>query len=578
MKKRGLALGLVLALSLCLGALGAEGQRFADVPGSHWAYGAIQGLVERKAINGYPDENFYPERTVSREEFAKIMVAAAGITPKPVERATYEDVPLGYWAVGYIEAARPYMTAYQKQGKLWFYPTSGALREDIAVAVIALRGFDTAKADLSLLEAMFTDLESISPAARPYVALAVELGIITGYTDRTFRGQGTITRAEAAAILWRAFQQGSGDKVIPGEILPSATPEPTPSVTPAPTPTPTPVPTPEPPPEPTPVPEATIDKCVFISAVDKGTDQIRGIFIDGTTKIISVDGKGMELREGDLIFCQEGRDGTYEVFGMGQTITARYDPWTGTFGGMKVAKDCVLFAEVTAASTGDVNARYVVYSIREMEDIPAQRAVFAQDEAGQVVAVYMDLDRAPGEIRDTMYGFVTSKPEFVKLEDKTYATYTVWIEDGEIDVLEEDGRGTVAKKGEVISFDYMGDGTINNVTRISKDDLTNAYALVGLSGDNIRLIDSKGTESSVVKIDTNTVILYVNTKDDTGVEGGQLEIAVEYKDGQYLLNMWVVARPGAETKADLIVIDVLDDIDNYDNDRNGITERPAWRQ
>ena len=47
MKKRGLALGLVLALSLCLGALGAEGQRFADVPGSHWAYGAIQGLVER---------------------------------------------------------------------------------------------------------------------------------------------------------------------------------------------------------------------------------------------------------------------------------------------------------------------------------------------------------------------------------------------------------------------------------------------------------------------------------------------------------------------------------------------------
>lgn len=265
MKKKLLSLTLTLSLLAVLGlstlAVGAPTQTFSDVPQSHWAFDSIEALVARKAINGYPDGNFYPEKTVSREEFAKIMVVAAGLTAVPASVSTYADVSLTYWASPYIETARPYMTAYQNQGQLWFYPTTGALREDIAVAVVKLKGFDTQTADLSILSTMFSDLASISEVAQPYVALAVEHGIITGYTDGTFRGQGTITRAEAAAILWRAFQQGSGSKVIPDDILPtptpSVTPVPTATVTPTPTPTPTPAPTPTPTPAPTSTPIPT---------------------------------------------------------------------------------------------------------------------------------------------------------------------------------------------------------------------------------------------------------------------------------------------------------------------------------
>ena len=45
-----------------------------------------------------------------------------------------------------------------------------------------------------------------------YVAIAVEKGLITGFEDGTFRGQATLTRAEAATLLWRAFQFGSDNK------------------------------------------------------------------------------------------------------------------------------------------------------------------------------------------------------------------------------------------------------------------------------------------------------------------------------------------------------------------------------
>lgn len=209
-------------------------QTFSDVPTNHWAFKFIAELVERKAINGYPDGKFYPDNIVTRQEFAKIMVVAAGLTPNPVQTSSYADVPANNWASSFIEAASGYMTAYRNSttGVMTYKPTAGALREDIAVAVVKLRGYDTRIADLSLLNTMFSDVGAISTAAQPYVALAIENEIISGYTDGTFRGQNTITRAEAAAILWRAFQYGNDEKVIGDDTVtlkPTASPKASPS-------------------------------------------------------------------------------------------------------------------------------------------------------------------------------------------------------------------------------------------------------------------------------------------------------------------------------------------------------------
>lgn len=211
-------------------------QTFSDIPLTHWAFQYIAELVERKAISGYPDGKFYPDNTVTRQEFAKIMVVAAGLTPAPVKTASYADVPTTHWASQFVEAASSYMTAYRNYatGEVNFKPTAGALREDIAVAVVKLRGYDTRLADLSLLDTMFSDVEAISAAARPYVALAVENGIISGYSDGTFRAQNTIARSEAAAILWRAFQYGSDEKVV-GDGTAAGTGAPNPTASPKPT-------------------------------------------------------------------------------------------------------------------------------------------------------------------------------------------------------------------------------------------------------------------------------------------------------------------------------------------------------
>jgi hypothetical protein len=187
---------------------------FTDIGSNYWASGAIEALSARKVISGYPDGKYRPEKIVTRAEFAKIMTLAAGLTAKKTAKVSFADIDAEDWHAPYIEAAKGYLSGYRlPNGSMIFDPNAPALREDIAVAIVKLKGYNkTRLADLSVIEAMFTDYDSISDYAKDYVALAVENKLISGFPDDTFRAQKPITRAEAAAILFRAYQYGSDNK------------------------------------------------------------------------------------------------------------------------------------------------------------------------------------------------------------------------------------------------------------------------------------------------------------------------------------------------------------------------------
>lgn len=193
-------------------------QTFNDVPKSHWGFSYIGAMVQRGVLDGYPDGNFYPDNTVTRAEFAKIMMCAA---KRPVYWPSYkyfQDVETDAWYAPYVHSAYPFLSGYvYGEDNRYYMPDEPALREDIAVALVKLKGYDTAGADTSILTTMFTDVSSISLDARKYVAVAVDRGLVSGYDDKTFRGQASITRAEAAAMLWRAYQYGNDNKVFDDE-------------------------------------------------------------------------------------------------------------------------------------------------------------------------------------------------------------------------------------------------------------------------------------------------------------------------------------------------------------------------
>ena len=190
-------------------------QKFSDVTTEHWAFEYIMEMAERGVINGFPDNTFKPESQVLRAEFAKIMVCAAGVRLVDNSNTSFTDVFADDWFAPYVETAKDYLTGYASSNGMTYKPTAAALREDIAVAMVKIKGYDVSNADLSVLD-RFTDDYSISVNLRPYIAVAVERGLITGYEDSTFRGQATITRAEAAALIWRAYQYGDDNKVAGG--------------------------------------------------------------------------------------------------------------------------------------------------------------------------------------------------------------------------------------------------------------------------------------------------------------------------------------------------------------------------
>ncbi|MFQ6098623.1 MAG: S-layer homology domain-containing protein [Armatimonadota bacterium] len=83
MRRIAAVLGLLLAVALATPAFAADVTR--DVPFDHWAYDAVQKLVDAGVIVGYPDETFRGDRAMTRYEFAMAVARLMDKIPDPEE-------------------------------------------------------------------------------------------------------------------------------------------------------------------------------------------------------------------------------------------------------------------------------------------------------------------------------------------------------------------------------------------------------------------------------------------------------------------------------------------------------------
>jgi hypothetical protein len=179
---------------------------FSDVDTSHWAYSAISWMVDQKVLAGYPDGTFKPGNIINRGEFAKIMVLTLELPLREPENSTFKDIAKSDWEYKYVETAKYYLTGFRTSGGDYFRPKNEAVREDMAVALVKALKFSNETPDESILD-IFNDSDTISPALRKYVAIAVNHNIMKGNpvensTLKAFRPQNPLTRAEAAVLLY----------------------------------------------------------------------------------------------------------------------------------------------------------------------------------------------------------------------------------------------------------------------------------------------------------------------------------------------------------------------------------------
>lgn len=181
---------------------------FKDVKKDHWAYDNIMWMFEKNIINGVGNNCFNPEGTVTRAEFAKMMVNTLNLEKYSPETPSFLDVKKKNWEYPYVEGAKTYLTGFRASNGDYFKPSQTAVREDMAVALVKALGYQNEAADESILNT-FTDAGQISPNLRKYVALSVKYGLILGDTKNgqsVFDPQGNLTRAQAATLLYRAFK------------------------------------------------------------------------------------------------------------------------------------------------------------------------------------------------------------------------------------------------------------------------------------------------------------------------------------------------------------------------------------
>ena len=185
-----------------------NGNVFADVFPQDWYYHAIDELATLKLMYGFGDDMFAPNTDTSRAMLVAMLYRSSGETLETgwARTNTFSDVEDGMWYSEAIEwAYRNKIVNGYADGK--FYHEKTITRQEMAKVFAdfaAYLGYEL-NADLEIL-AKFKDETMIQEWAKESVAKAVNAGLMFGENNGTFHPEKGAQRAEAGAVLVRILE------------------------------------------------------------------------------------------------------------------------------------------------------------------------------------------------------------------------------------------------------------------------------------------------------------------------------------------------------------------------------------
>lgn len=180
-------------------------ERFLDLDG-HWGRGQILTLAEAGLVNGMDAHHFEPDRKVTRAMFVTILGRLYGLYEDFDAPIQFSDVAEGDWFAPYVTwASLSGIVNGYDDGT--FAPNREITREQMAL--ILVRYCDACGYHLPEEEITtpFTDEEQISPWAVEAVLRSRRCGLISGRDDGSFDPLGTATRAEMCAVMARLIDK-----------------------------------------------------------------------------------------------------------------------------------------------------------------------------------------------------------------------------------------------------------------------------------------------------------------------------------------------------------------------------------
>ena len=172
--------------------------RFTDIS-SNWAKGYIEHLVSRGVVTN--TEKYNPDNNLTRAEFLKIAINAAGWEVGTGTTAIFADVTTNVWYAPYVSLAVSRGIITNKSTN--FRPNDTISRAEAAKIIVGIFGGNTANKKTS-----FADVDDSSDLAK-YIEVAKNLGFFSGQMidgKLKFRPNDSITRAEIAKVVVNAFK------------------------------------------------------------------------------------------------------------------------------------------------------------------------------------------------------------------------------------------------------------------------------------------------------------------------------------------------------------------------------------
>ena len=161
-----------------------------DVKESDWFKENLALLYSMKIIEGDGKGHFLPNNEVTGSQFLKMVVVA-------LDNKNYPAVD-GKWDKPYID--RAIALGLVKSGEIGNYNTS---LNRYQMARIIVRACNEEYDDYNQYQGNIKDYSKIPTEYKEFVLKAYSKGIITGYTDGKFKGDDTMRRSEATAVIAR---------------------------------------------------------------------------------------------------------------------------------------------------------------------------------------------------------------------------------------------------------------------------------------------------------------------------------------------------------------------------------------
>ena len=175
----------VLNLMIFSNIVNANQIHFIDLD-KHWAKESILELAEKSIVSGYTDNTFKPENRITTMEFLKMLIEAGEYKLIRKGNSVYPDF---YYETAISKGLITSKTDVYKN--ITRYEMMNIMSKFI---------------DLNEVKESKNKFKDLKDENKSIVLKFVNLKVINGYEDKTFRGENEVTRAEAVTVLAKALK------------------------------------------------------------------------------------------------------------------------------------------------------------------------------------------------------------------------------------------------------------------------------------------------------------------------------------------------------------------------------------